>query len=166
MAILDNDDLKAIKNLMEVAIDEAIEENLFTKDIIGQLLTKSDFYKKIDEVIGKIKGIWFDKTLFTFPFNSSNSPRDGVVERSAFKPLISSLTKRTSVSTRCNRLSTLSKRSFISPRTPPTIFSIPSKIVSTASFSVATVTGSLGSCFEFISAILHGGLVILNNTKV
>ena len=57
MATLDNDDLKAIKNLMEVAIDEAIEEKLFTKDIIGQLLTKSDFYKKIDEVIGEIKGI-------------------------------------------------------------------------------------------------------------
>ncbi len=57
MATLDNDDLKAIKNLMEVAIDEAIEEKLFIKDIIGQLLTKNNFYKKMDEVIGEIKGI-------------------------------------------------------------------------------------------------------------
>jgi hypothetical protein len=55
MATLDNDDLKAIKNLLEVAIDEAIEEKLVSKAIIGQLLTKNDFYKKMDEVRGEIK---------------------------------------------------------------------------------------------------------------
>jgi hypothetical protein len=42
---------------MEVAIDEAIEENLITKNIIGQLLTKNDFYKKMDEVMVELKGI-------------------------------------------------------------------------------------------------------------
>ena len=57
MATLDNTDLKAIKNLMEVTIDEAIEEKLVTKNIISQLLTKHDFYKKMDEVRREIKGI-------------------------------------------------------------------------------------------------------------
>jgi len=57
MATLDNDDHKAIKKLMEVTVDEAIEEKLVAKDIIGQLLTKNDFYKKMDEVMGELKGI-------------------------------------------------------------------------------------------------------------
>ena len=57
MATLDNADLKAIKNLLEVTIDEAIEEKLVTKNTIGQLLTKNDFYKKMDEVMGDLKGV-------------------------------------------------------------------------------------------------------------
>ncbi len=57
MATLDNEDLKAIKNLMEVTLDEAIEEKLVTKNIIGQLLTKNDFYKKTDEVMAELRGI-------------------------------------------------------------------------------------------------------------
>jgi hypothetical protein len=57
MATLDNDDLKAIKNLMEVTITEALEKKLATKIIIGQLLTKADFYKKMNEIVGEIKRI-------------------------------------------------------------------------------------------------------------
>jgi hypothetical protein len=45
-ATLDSDDLKTIKNLLEVTIEEAIEEKIATKNIFGQLLTKNDFYKK------------------------------------------------------------------------------------------------------------------------
>jgi hypothetical protein len=57
MATLDSDDLKAIRNLLEVTIDEVIAEKLVTKDIIGQLLTKNDFYKKMNEAMVVQKGI-------------------------------------------------------------------------------------------------------------
>jgi hypothetical protein len=57
MATLDNDDLKAIKNLMEVTIDEAVEEKLVTKDDISHLPTKDEFYGKMDEVMGELKTI-------------------------------------------------------------------------------------------------------------
>jgi hypothetical protein len=49
MAILDNEDLKAIKGLIEVTIDEAIEGKLVTKDDISHLPTKDEFYGKMDE---------------------------------------------------------------------------------------------------------------------
>jgi hypothetical protein len=55
MATLDNDDLKAIKGLIEVTIDEAMEEKLVTKDDIGHLPTKDEFYVKMDEVVGELK---------------------------------------------------------------------------------------------------------------
>jgi hypothetical protein len=60
MTKLDSEDLKAIKDLIEVTIDEAIEERLVTKDIIGQLLTRNDFYKKMDEVMVELKMIGLD----------------------------------------------------------------------------------------------------------
>lgn len=43
MAKLDNDDLKAIKDLMEVTIDEAIEnKGLATNDHIGNLPSRNE----------------------------------------------------------------------------------------------------------------------------
>jgi hypothetical protein len=58
MAALDNEDLKAIKDLMGVAIDEAIENRgLTTKDDLGHLPTKDEFYGKMDEVMGELKTV-------------------------------------------------------------------------------------------------------------
>jgi hypothetical protein len=58
MATLDNEDLKAIKDLMGVAIDDAIENRgLATKDHLGHLPTKDEFYGKMDEVMGELKTI-------------------------------------------------------------------------------------------------------------
>ena len=58
MATLDNDDLKAIKALMEVTIDEAIEtRGLVTKADISHLPTKDEFYDKMDEVMTELKTI-------------------------------------------------------------------------------------------------------------
>jgi len=63
MATLDNDDLKAIKNLMEVTIDEAVEEKLVTKDDLSHLPTKDEFYTKMDEVMGELKTIREEQSL-------------------------------------------------------------------------------------------------------
>ena len=51
MAKLDSDDLKAIKELMEVTINEAIEtKGLVTKEHISHLPTKDEFYDKMNEL--------------------------------------------------------------------------------------------------------------------
>ena len=55
MAILGDDDLKAIKEVIKVTIDEAIEEKLVTKVDISHLPTKDEFYTKMDEVMGELK---------------------------------------------------------------------------------------------------------------
>ena len=58
MATLDNDDLKAIKGLIEVTVDEVIDrKGLVTKEDIGYLPTKDEFYAKMDEVMGELKTI-------------------------------------------------------------------------------------------------------------
>ena len=55
MAKLDNDDLKAIKDLMEVTMDERPDGMLDEK--LGYLPTKDDFYGMMDKVMGALKAI-------------------------------------------------------------------------------------------------------------
>jgi len=63
MAILGDDDLEAIKGLIKVTIDEAIEEKSVTKDHIDLLPTKDEFFTKMDEVMGELKTIREEQTL-------------------------------------------------------------------------------------------------------
>ena len=64
MATLDNDDLKALKDLMEVTIEEAIEtKGLVTKKDLSHLPTKDEFYTKMDEVMGELKAIREEQPL-------------------------------------------------------------------------------------------------------
>lgn len=66
MATLDEDDLKAIRGLIEVTVDEVIEKReLFTKEDIRHLLTKDEFYTKMDEVMGELKTIREEQTLLS-----------------------------------------------------------------------------------------------------
>jgi len=55
MATLDTDDLQKIKQLIEVSLGEVIETTLVTKDDLGHLPTKDEFYGKMDEVMGELK---------------------------------------------------------------------------------------------------------------
>ena len=64
MATLDDQDLKAIKNLLEVTVDEVIEKReLVTKNDLSHLPTKDEFYGKMDEVMGELKTIREEQTL-------------------------------------------------------------------------------------------------------
>jgi hypothetical protein len=64
MATLDNDDFKALKDLMQVTIEEAIEtKELVTKEDVNHLPTKDDFYTKMDEVMGELKTIREEQAL-------------------------------------------------------------------------------------------------------
>jgi hypothetical protein len=56
MATLDNDDFKALRDLMQVTIEDAIEaKGLVTKEDISHLPTNDEFYTKMDEVMGELK---------------------------------------------------------------------------------------------------------------
>jgi hypothetical protein len=55
MATLDGEDLNAIKQLIEVTLDEKLDGKLDAK--ISHLPTKDEFYGKMDEVMGELKAI-------------------------------------------------------------------------------------------------------------
>ena len=64
MATLDGNDLQAIKQLIEVTMDEAIEEKgLVTREHISHLPTKEEFFGKMDEVMGELKAIREEQPL-------------------------------------------------------------------------------------------------------
>ena len=64
MGKLDDDDLNAIKDLIGVAVDEAIEKKeLVTKSDLSHLPTKDEFYSKMDEVMGELKAIREEQTV-------------------------------------------------------------------------------------------------------
>jgi hypothetical protein len=58
MATLDGNDLKAIMDLIEVTVEEVIDRmGLATKDHLGNLPTKDEFYGKMDQVMGELKAV-------------------------------------------------------------------------------------------------------------
>ena len=64
MAMLDSDDLKAIKDLVEVTVDEVIEKReLASKSDLGHLPTKDEFYGKMDKIMGELKAIREEQTV-------------------------------------------------------------------------------------------------------
>ncbi len=64
MGKLDDSDLKAIKGLIEVTVDEVIEKReLVTKSDLSHLPTKDDFYEKMDEIMGELKAIREEQPL-------------------------------------------------------------------------------------------------------
>ena len=71
MAKLDSDDLKAIKDLIEVTVEEVIEKKeLVTKSDIRHLPTKDEFYGKMDEVMGELKAIREEHAVQSHQFSN------------------------------------------------------------------------------------------------
>jgi predicted nuclease with TOPRIM domain len=58
---LTDDDLKALRELMEVTIEEKLDESLDAK--IKYLPTKNEFFNKMDEVMGELKAIREETTV-------------------------------------------------------------------------------------------------------
>lgn len=64
--MLDNDDLKAIKDLMEVTIDEAIEKKkLVTKKDLSHLPTKDEFYEQTGEILKRLDDVEEEKDVLS-----------------------------------------------------------------------------------------------------
>ena len=66
MASLDDADLKAIKDLMEVTIDEAIDnKELVTKKDISHLPTKDEFYEQTGKILKRLDDIEEEKDVLS-----------------------------------------------------------------------------------------------------
>ena len=66
MAVLDDNDLKAIKDLMKVTIDEAIEEKgLVTKEDISHLPTKDEFYEQTGKILKRLDNLEEEKDVLS-----------------------------------------------------------------------------------------------------
>ena len=63
---LTNGDLKNIKDLIGVTVDEVIEKKgVVTKDMLDNLPTKNEFYEYMDKVIGEIKTVRESQEILT-----------------------------------------------------------------------------------------------------
>ena len=60
---LSDEDLKNIKQIVEVTIEEKTESVLATKADISHLPTKNEFFGKMDEVMGELKAIREEQTV-------------------------------------------------------------------------------------------------------
>lgn len=66
MAALDDNDLNAIKDLMKVTIDEAIEEKgLVTKEDISHLPTKEEFYEQTGKILKRLDDLEAEKDVLS-----------------------------------------------------------------------------------------------------
>jgi len=66
MAKLGNEDLKAIKDLLEVTIEEAIEsKGLVTKDDISHVPTKDEFHEQIGEILKRLDNLEEEKDVLS-----------------------------------------------------------------------------------------------------
>ena len=64
MATLDGNDFQAIKELIEVPVEEVIErKELVTRGDLSHLPTKDEFYEKMDEIMGELKAIREEQTV-------------------------------------------------------------------------------------------------------
>ena len=76
MAKLDNEDLEAIKDLMEVTIDERLDGKLDEK--LGYLPTKDDFYGMMDKVMGELKAIREEVTVLSHQVSEHDDRLDKI----------------------------------------------------------------------------------------
>lgn len=80
---LTTNDLKLIKEVMKVTIDEELEVKLEEKfnEKLGTMLSKDDFYNKMDEVMGEIKAMREEHTLLSSRVYDNHEPRIKQVEK-------------------------------------------------------------------------------------
>jgi hypothetical protein len=66
MAKLDDEDLKSIKDLVEVTIDEVIDKReLVTKKDLSHLPTKDEFYEQTGEIIKRLDNLEQEKDVLS-----------------------------------------------------------------------------------------------------
>jgi hypothetical protein len=66
MAALDDNDLKAIKDLIEVTVDEVFEKReVATKNDLSHLPTKDEFYEQTGEIIKRLDNLEEEKDVLS-----------------------------------------------------------------------------------------------------
>ncbi len=79
MAKLDNDDLKAIKNLIDESLDEKLDQKLDEK--LSHLPSKEDFYTKMDEVVGELKTIREEHPILSNKVSNHSNRIENIEEK-------------------------------------------------------------------------------------
>lgn len=76
---LTTNDLKLIKEVMKITIDEELEEKVEEK--LSFLPTREEFYAKMDEVMGEIKAMREEHTLLSSRVYEDHEPRIVKIEK-------------------------------------------------------------------------------------
>lgn len=82
MALTTND-LKLIKEVMKITIDEELEIKLEEKfnEKLGTILSKDEFYSKMDEVMGELKAMREEHTMLSGRVYDDHEPRIKKIEK-------------------------------------------------------------------------------------
>jgi hypothetical protein len=80
---LTNNDLKLIKDVMKVTIDEELDVKLEEKleEKIKYLPNKEEFYEKMDEIVSELKAMRDEQTLLSHRVYENHEPRIEKVEK-------------------------------------------------------------------------------------
>ncbi len=80
---LTTNDLKLIKQVMKITIGEELEIKLEEKfnEKLGTILSKDEFYAKMDEVMGELKAIREQHEMLSSRVYDNHEPRIGKVEK-------------------------------------------------------------------------------------
>lgn len=76
---LTDEDLKAIKDLVKITIDEELEEKLNEK--LKYFPSKEDFFEKMDEIMGELKAMRESQEILTHKVYEDHEPRIKKIER-------------------------------------------------------------------------------------
>lgn len=86
MATLDNDDLKAIKDLVEVTVDEVFEKReVATKKDLSHLPSKDEFYEQTGEIIKRLDNLEAEKNVLSHQV-SNHEDRISILESNLRPP--------------------------------------------------------------------------------
>lgn len=80
---LTTNDLKLIKEVMKITIDEELDAKLEEKfnEKMGGMLTKDEFYSKMDEVMGEIRVMREEHVMLSARVYDNHEPRITKVEK-------------------------------------------------------------------------------------
>jgi len=80
---LTDTDLKNVKELVKVSIDE--DETLARKEDLKHLPTKNQFYEKIDEIVGELKGIREELPIINHQISNHEDRIDNIEKKLQIK---------------------------------------------------------------------------------
>lgn len=85
---LTNNDLKLIKDVMKITVDEELDVKLDVKleEKVGNLPTKDEFFGKMDEVMGELKAIREEQHLQSHRLSSHEDRITVIEEKLQIKP--------------------------------------------------------------------------------
>jgi len=86
MATLDNDDIKAIKGLVEITFDEKLDEKLEEK--LSHLPTKDEFYEQTGEILKRLDNLDVEKDVLSHQVSEHEDRIEKIEKKLNIQPAI------------------------------------------------------------------------------